>query len=202
MSAARPPRSIRVAAIRPPLRERSPAILPAGLRPSGHDRLRGRDRIGWPGTVRRQPNPPKSPFAKGGLHSARCSPPFGKGGPGGGRGGFAVARCSRRAIRARRTHLEAAQWRAARVPPPAPPPQFSAAPRPPRLCVAPFLHLIGSRRDPEQRAGGGVLRAVAGLIPLPRLPASPHRQVKPSVLLRAPRRTAARAAPAPARRSP
>jgi hypothetical protein len=41
MSAARPPRSIRVAAIRLPLRERSPAILPAGLRPSGHDRLRG-----------------------------------------------------------------------------------------------------------------------------------------------------------------
>jgi hypothetical protein len=40
MSAARPPRSIRVAAIRLPLRERSPAILPAGLRPSGHDRLR------------------------------------------------------------------------------------------------------------------------------------------------------------------
>jgi uncharacterized protein (DUF302 family) len=41
MSAARPPRSIRVAAILPPLRERSPAKLPAGLRPSGHDRLRG-----------------------------------------------------------------------------------------------------------------------------------------------------------------
>jgi hypothetical protein len=33
-------RQARVAAILPPLRERSPAILPAGLRPSGHDRLR------------------------------------------------------------------------------------------------------------------------------------------------------------------
>jgi hypothetical protein len=41
MSAARPQRSIRVAAILPPLRERSPAKLPAGLLPSGHDRLRG-----------------------------------------------------------------------------------------------------------------------------------------------------------------
>jgi hypothetical protein len=57
MSAARAPRSIRVGTIRPCLRERSPAILPAGLRPSGHDRLRD-------GTCEvrvRRANPPRSP---------------------------------------------------------------------------------------------------------------------------------------------
>jgi hypothetical protein len=71
MSAARPPRSIRVAAILPPLRERSPAILPAGLRPSGHDRLRGHPR-GWRGFALRQvaPSPGPSPAPQGRGDSA------------------------------------------------------------------------------------------------------------------------------------
>jgi hypothetical protein len=51
--------------------------LPVALRPSGHDRLRGGVRIGRPGPAWRPANPPKSPFAKGGLHSAWIQPPRG-----------------------------------------------------------------------------------------------------------------------------
>jgi hypothetical protein len=68
-------------------------------------RVRGRAPSGPSGTVRRQANPPKSPFAQRGnalrpkSSSARCSPPFGKGG----RGGFAAARSWLHALSARRT---------------------------------------------------------------------------------------------------
>jgi hypothetical protein len=87
MSAARPPRSIRVAAIRLPLRERSPAVLPAGLRPSGHDRLRGafvrsgRLRGGW--GIPLNPPLPKGDSTPLGRRHPRGDPPFVKGGPGG-----------------------------------------------------------------------------------------------------------------------
>jgi hypothetical protein len=74
MSAARPPRSIRVGTIQPCMRERSPAILPAGLRPSGHDRLRGR-RSRWRAFERGREPPPPRPLPRsageGGLR--RCS---------------------------------------------------------------------------------------------------------------------------------
>jgi hypothetical protein len=91
MSAARPPRSIRVGTIQPCLRERSPAILPAGLRPSGHDRLRG-DRCGPRAHVPQQiaPSPGPSPAPQGRGDSAAAParvPAVGTGGGPAVRGG-------------------------------------------------------------------------------------------------------------------
>jgi hypothetical protein len=141
---------------------RTPEMRPRGAAPSNCRRVSALrvtiacagHRCGWQAFARRRGNPPKSPFDKGGLHSARCSPPFGKGG----RGGFAVARSALRAVRARRTpemrprgaapsncrRVSALRvtiacagiGSAAAFPPFL---QFSAAPRPPRLRVAPFL---------------------------------------------------------------
>jgi hypothetical protein len=74
MSAARPPRSIRVGTIRPCLRERSPAIQPAGLRPPGHDRLRG-PWCGWRAFAPRQVAPSPGPSPAATPPPGRCESP-------------------------------------------------------------------------------------------------------------------------------
>jgi hypothetical protein len=107
MSAARPPRSIRVGTIQPCLRERSPAILPAGLRPSGHDRLRGRW-CGWRTPARQPGIPLNPPLPKGDFTPLEILLPRGvlpllQREAGGAGGGFAVARSSLHTVSARRS---------------------------------------------------------------------------------------------------